>query len=199
MPSRPFRAERGFTLVDTLAVVAVVGLVIAMALPVTASSMAAYRFRGDGQGFSNAVGLAKMRAGARFSRARIYVDLAANTYSIQTWDKTAAAWVVDGGVHPLSRGVTFGFGALTAPPPNSQAAIGQSPACTDDDGDAIANTSCIVFNSRGIPITAAGAPTGGNAIYITDGSAVYAVTITATPLIRFWWSPAHAAAWVEQQ
>jgi hypothetical protein len=48
-------------------------------------------------------------------------------------------------------------------------------------------------------VNAAGAPTGGNAIYLTDGSAVYGITITATPLIRFWWSPADVAAWVEQQ
>ena len=199
MPSRPLRAECGFTLVDTLAVVAMLGLVVAMALPLTASSMAAYRFRGDGQQFANAVGFAKMRAGARFSRARIYADLAANTYSIQTWDKAANAWVVDGGVLPLSPGVTFGFGALTVPPPNSQAAIAQSPSCTDNAGAVIANTACIVFNSRGIPVNAAGAPVGGNAIYLTDGSAVYGITITATPLIRFWWSPAAAAAWMEQQ
>ena len=193
------RSERGFSLVDILATVGVVAVVTAMALPLSASSMGAYRFRGDGQGLSNVVGLAKMRAGARFSRTRIYADLAANTYSIQLWDKGAAAWVVDGGVMPLANGVRFGFGTLAAPPPDTQAAIGLSPACTDDAGDDIPDTACIVFNSRGIPITAGGAPTGGNALYVTDGVGVYAVTITATPLIRFWWSPAHSARWIEQQ
>jgi hypothetical protein len=95
--------------------------------------------------------------------------------------------------------VRFGFGTLSDPPPGTQATIALSPLCTDDAGADLANTSCIIFNSRGIPIDSAGAPTGGNGLYLTDGTGVYAVTITATPLIRFWWSPAHTAAWVEQQ
>jgi type II secretory pathway pseudopilin PulG len=199
VPRVSVRSDRGFSLVDILAAVAIVAVVTAIALPVSASSMAAYRFRGDGQALSNLVGLAKMRAGARFSRARIYADLAARTYSMQTWDKDGGTWVVDGGVMALSNGVSFGFGSLAAPPPDTQAAIALSPPCTDDDGADIAGTSCVVFNSRGIPITAAGAPLGGNALYVTDGVGVYAVTITATPLIRFWWSPAHSARWIEQQ
>ena len=60
---------------------------------------------------------------------------------------------------------------------------------------AIGNTSCVIFNSRGIPVDAGGAPTGGNGLYITDGVGVYGVTVTATPLVRLWWSPATAAVW----
>jgi type II secretory pathway pseudopilin PulG len=197
--SRFLRHQHGFSLVDILAAMAVMGVVIAMAVPITGSSMAAYRFRGDGQALSNLVGLAKMRAAARFSRARVFVDLTTNSYSLQTWNKTAGAWVTDGGVLQASRGVRFGFGGVATPPPDTQAAIALSPVCKNDAGADLANTSCIIFNSRGIPIDGAGAPTGGNALYLTNGSAVYAVTITATPLIRFWWSPAHTAAWVEQQ
>lgn len=191
--------ERGFSLVDILAVMAGMGIIVAMALPMTATTLAAQRLRGDAQALSNLAGTTKMRAAARFTRARVYTDRAANAYSMQTWDKTAGAWVVDGGTMPLSQGVTFSFGALATPPPNTQVAIGFSPPCQDDDGVDIANTACILFNSRGIPITTAGAALGGNALYLTDGVGVYAVTITATPLIRFWWSPAHSANWVEQQ
>ena len=31
-----------------------------------------------------------------------------------------------------------------------------------------------------------------------DGTGVYAVTVTATPLVRFWWSPASAPRWLER-
>jgi hypothetical protein len=41
----------------------------------------------------------------------------------------------------------------------------------------------------------AGDLTGGNGLYITDGVGVYGVTVTATPLVRLWWSPVTAAAW----
>jgi hypothetical protein len=102
----------------------------------------------------------------------------------------------------LSEGVAFGFASLAAPPPNTQNAIGMSPPCTTDDGAAtIANTSCIVFNSRGVPVTVNGAvatPTGNNALYVTNGSSVFATTVTATPLVRAWWSPSANPSWVRQ-
>jgi type II secretory pathway pseudopilin PulG len=199
MRSMPLDRQDGFSLIDIMAAILVIGLVSAMALPATGSSLAAQRFRGDGQSVSNMVALAKMRAAARFSRARLFVDLAANSYSMQTWDKDDGSWATDGGVMRLSRGVAFGFGGLAVPPPDTQAAIAQSAPCTDDEGANIPNTTCIIFNSRGIPVDAAGAPTGGNAVYLAGETGVYAVTVTATPLIRMWWSPRHTAAWVEQQ
>ena len=195
------RRQEGFSLIDMLAAILVIGIVSAMALPATGSSLAAHRFRGDGQAVSNLLALAKMRAAARFSRARLFVNVSNNSYVMQTFDKTAASWVDDGGVMQLSRGVTFGFGPIAAAPPNTQDAIGLSSACTDDDDAVVPNTACVVFNSRGVPIDTAGAPIGGNAIYLTDGVGVYAITVTATPLIRMWWTANRGATphWVEQQ
>jgi Tfp pilus assembly protein FimT len=195
------RRQDGFSLVDILAAILVIGIVSAIALPATDSSLAAHRFRADGQAVSNLLALAKMRAAARFSRARLFANLGNNSYVMQTWDKTAGTWIDDGGVMQLSRGVTFGFGPIATPPPNTQEEIGLSPQCRDDDDAAIEDSACIVFNSRGVPIDNAGAPTGGNAVYLTDRVGVYAVTVTATPLIRMWWTANRGATpnWVEQQ
>lgn len=192
--------QRGFSLVEILAAVAVIAILASMAVPMTSSSMAAYRFQGDGQALSHVLGLARLRGAAKFTRARVYADLAANTYAVQVFDKETDAWITVEGTRHLSPGVTFGYGSLSTPPPNTQASIGLSPACRDADGNAIAGTACIVFNSRGFPIDpSTGTPAGGNALYITNGIGVHAVTVTSTPLIRFWWSPAHTAAWIEQQ
>ncbi len=82
-----------------------------------------------------------------------------------------------GGTTALSTGVTFGFGGVTLAPPNTQATIGQASQCMEDDGiTAIANTACIMFNSRGVPIDSSFAPTG-DALYVTDGMVVYGVTV----------------------
>jgi Tfp pilus assembly protein FimT len=199
MSPNTVRREDGFSLVDVMAAVLVIGIVSAIAVPVTGSSLAAQRFRGDGQAVSNLVALAKMRAASQFSRSRVFADLGTGAYGMQVWNKTTAAWVTEGAARQTSRGVTFGFGVVATPPPNTQAAIGFAAPCRADDGTVMANTACIVFNSRGIPIDNAGAPTGGNALYLTDGNGVYGVTVTATPLVRFWWTRAQAAAWVEQQ
>ena len=193
-------SERGFSLVDIMVTVAVVGIVAGMAIPMSMNTITTSRFRGDAQAVANLAGLAKMRAASRFSRSRLRVDRSANTFAMETWDKTAGAWVNEGGVNRTSNGVTFSFGTLGAPPPNTQVSIAFSPLCTDDGGADMPNTACIVFNSRGIPIDNAGEPLAGHAMYLTDGSTgVYAVTVTATPLIRFWWSPTHTASWQELQ
>jgi hypothetical protein len=163
-----------------------------------------YRLSGDAQAVANMVALAKMRAAAQFTRVRVHADLNGRRFRLESWDKAAGAWVPQGGTVGLSNGVNFGFGALAAPPPNTQAAISQSPPCTNPGGGpggavaAIDDSACIVFNSRGVPIDDVGAPQGGNALYITDGASVYATTITATPLVRQWWSNAAVAAWVRR-
>lgn len=200
MGTSSLRRQDGFSLIDMLAAILVIGIVAAMVLPATGSSLAAQRFRGDGQAISNLLALAKMRAAALSTHARLFVNRANNTYSMQTWQRPAGPWVTDGGVMQISRGVTFGAGVIATPPP-TQATMALAPVCKGDDMMDIANTTCIVFNSRGVPINSANVPTGGNALYLTDGVGVYAITVTATPLIRLWWTPNRSTVvtWQEQQ
>lgn len=198
--TRLFRPQ-GYSLIELLVVLGLIGVISAVAVPMTSSTVSDLRVRGDARAISNIVALAKMRATSGFTRTRAFVDMSSNSFFIQIWDKTTATccWVTEGGSNSTSAGVRFGFGGLAAPPPNTQVAIGQSSACLNDNGvTAIGNSACVVFNSRGIPIDAGGAPTGNNGLYITDGTSAYATTITATPLVRLWWSPASSAAWVRQ-
>jgi hypothetical protein len=131
-----------------------------------------------------------MRAAAKYTRSRVYVDLVNEQFFLQSWNKTTGAWDTEGATILLSRDTDFAFDALGTPPPNTQAAIQQAPGCLDAGNNPIANTACIVFNSRGIPVNGAGNPDGNGAFYVTDHvTGVYAVTISMTPLVRLWWSP----------
>jgi prepilin-type N-terminal cleavage/methylation domain-containing protein len=190
--------QQGYSILEILVAAALIGIVSAMTLPMSVRAVGDLRLRGDARAVSNTVALAKMRAASAFTRARVFVDLSSDVMMVQTWNKADETWDTEGGSVSLSSGVTFGFGGLTEPPPDTQAAIAQSPQCLDDDGEPLGNTACVVFNSRGIPIDSAGAPMGDNALYITDGVGVYGTTLTATPLVRLWWSPSNTTAWVKQ-
>jgi hypothetical protein len=141
--------------------------------------------------------LAKMRAAADFTHARIYVDTSAQTFHLETWNKTTSSWTTEGGTNPLATGNSFSYGSLGTPPSGTQTSIGQAPICQALAGGTgtISNTACVVFNSRGIPVDSTGAPTANDAVYLTDGTSTYCVTTAATGNFQLWRTDAGAASW----
>jgi len=197
------RDRRGFSLLEMIFTLAISMVLMAIAAPMMGNALGYYRLSGDARALSNAVSVAKMRAASDFTQARLFVDLTAG-YHLETFKKTPApgAWTPEGGTTNLSGTETFSFGGLAAAPTNTQAVITQgvtgSAQCKDAAGNNIANSVCILFNSRGIPVDTTGAPTGAGALYITDGAAVYGITISATGSIITWQSPASTASWIKQ-
>lgn len=183
--------DGGFSLVELLATMLVLVTLSGLVMVVSANMAGHYRLSGDARGVSNAVAVAKLRAASLFTQTRLYVALSTGTYHVETWQKTGTpGWVAEGGTTRLSSGVTFGSSSVSTPPPNTQATLAQAPACRDNAGAVIADTACIVYNSRGLPVDEFGAPTGIAAFYLTDGVAVYASTVSATGMMRFWRTPA---------
>ena len=192
------RSNGGYTLVEIMVAMAVLGILGAFAVPMVESTTQGIKLRDQANAIADLIGLAKLRATAEFSRSRLYVDLAAESYVIQVWDGDAGEWVSERAAVDLPFGISFGWGELDEPPPNTQVALAFAQACVDKDGDDIDKTACIMFNSRGIPIDKDNSPIGGNAFYLTDGTGVRAITVTATPLIRRWWSSAKSPNWVRE-
>jgi Tfp pilus assembly protein FimT len=180
-------AQAGFTILETIFVLGIIGVIGAIAVPQLANSLAYFRISGDARSVSNAIAVTKMRAASNFSKTRLYVSLNGRWHRIEKADTSSPPhWTVDGGTTYLSTNTTFSYGVVTTPPANTQGTIGQAAACKDDTGTDVANTACVIFNSRGVPITSAGVSTPLHAVYVTDGSAVYGVTIAATGMIRMW-------------
>jgi len=195
MTSRP----NGFSLMELLIVVALTGVISAIAVPMMRNSLGDFRLRGDARSLTNAMSLTKMRAASDFTQSRLYVDTNGLSFQVQTWNKTSASWVTEGGLTYLSQNDTFSFGSTGTPPPNSQGAIGQPTACRTDLNVAIANTACVLFNSRGIPVDSTGAPTSNDVVYVTDSTAVYGIAISATGLVTQWRTTAGATpSWTRQ-
>jgi len=190
---------RGFTLIEVLVVLAVTAILMAFAVPQFQRITQVLRISGDMRDITGTVGQAKMHAAADFTHARARANLVANTFQLEIWNKAgnggAGCWQTVGDpanpctgaaspIQPLSTGVTFGFGAMGAPPPNTQPALAQAAACRIGYGGGpalgtIAGTACIEFNSRGIAIDAAGAPNGSGAFYVNNGNMVYGLTMAA--------------------
>jgi prepilin-type N-terminal cleavage/methylation domain-containing protein len=198
-------SERGFTLLELIVVVGFIAVISAIAVPMMKNTLGDLSLTGDARALTNAVSLAKLRAASSFSQARLFIDLSGKSYHVETWQKDPATWITEGGIRTLSTTVTFSVGVVGTAPPFSQATIGQASACVTDAGVAIGNSACILFNSRGIPVDpagappAVGAPTGNDALYLTDGSAVYGLTISATGLIKLWrTNPTATPTWVLQ-
>jgi len=193
------RDRRGFTMVEQLAAVAVAVTAAAAIIPATLMTITSHQFKTNAHGVTNYLAVAKMKSAADFTRSRLFVDLSTDSYHIEIWQRTGTpGWVFEGGAQNLSPGVRFGFGSLATAPPDTQATLAMAPPCLDDSGTPIANTACIVFNSRGIPIDATGTASSG-ALYLTNGVGVYGATLSANSRLQLWWTRAANAAWMRTQ
>jgi prepilin-type N-terminal cleavage/methylation domain-containing protein len=196
--------NHGFSLAEVLIVIFIILLIAAIGIPNLMTMVGEMRTAGDARDLNGVIVLAKMRAASNFSRARVYADLSANTFRVEWQQAGTATWTSDGcpnscvGDQLLATGVSFGFGSLSSPPSNTQATLGQAPVCLDSSGSAITNTACIIFNSRGIPITSGAVPTSNDAIYVTDGRLVTGVTVSATGLTKIWRTEASGANWKQR-
>ena len=207
--------SRGFSTLELLLVMVVSLVVAALAIPGFNQVRRTLRISGDVRDLNGAINQAKLQAAADFTDSRVYFDLGANainTFHIDVWNKNLNCWQTVGdldafgqprciivGTSPvqyLSQNVCFPTAPncpflVGAPPPNTQAnGIQQGPRCDPVNGKKVgqgASTACVEFNSRGIPVDPATlAPSGNEAVYITDGSQVYGVTISATGMSQVW-------------
>src|SRR6266478_6535195 len=192
------KRQAGFSTLEMLIVIAMSIIITAIAIPQYVRTSAYLRAAGDLRALNGVTGQAKMRAAADFTHARAYADLGANTYHLEIWNKTgnggAGCWRTDGDtanactvaaspVFNLAQGDTFGTGGLTqGPTVAQQPTIPTQVACQSTNGGngTIANTECIVFNSRGIPIDANGAARGNGAAYLSSVAVGNGFTVSAT-------------------
>ena len=179
---------------------AILGSMAAIGIPLSAGMIDDIKIRGDAQALSASIAQSKLTAAAKFTHARLFVNTTTNSYRIQIWKKTGTpGWVAASEEFLLSDRSRFGFGTATAPPPNTLASLGQAPACLDDLGAAITGTSCVIFNSRGVSVQAAGPPATTQALYLHGPSGTFGIILGATGQLQVWrTTQTGASSWRQQ-
>ena len=215
----PKKNASGFSLLEVLVVILILGVLSAMAIPGWQRMQKNARLSGDGHSLSETLSVAKMRAAANFTESRIFLYTGDKPYfRIDVWNKSLGAngcWVPDGTASAantdcvtttsttgnenyLSPGVGVGYGTVSTAPQNSTTTLAQASPCkqggtTPTTGTDISSTSCIQFNSRGFPI-----PGSGTGFYITDGTRVYGTVTNAMGLIHTYVTDAGGSVWHAQ-
>lgn len=123
--------QAGFSTLEMLIVIGMSVVISAIAIPEYLAASRYLRIAGDLRDLNGVTAQAKMRAASGFTRARIYADLANNTYQLQLWAKTGGA--------PVGTCPTCAFVSLPGTTPASSAGTG----CWVADQDVAQN--CITF------------------------------------------------------
>src|SRR4051812_26483987 len=80
MSNRPARRQRlasnvnGFSMIEMIVVLAFVGTIAAIAIPTITKALALIRLNGAIRSISNSAAVTKTKAGAQFTRARLFFD-----------------------------------------------------------------------------------------------------------------------------
>jgi Tfp pilus assembly protein FimT len=164
-------------MVELMTAVTILLVISAIVIPTAATMLRDYRAMADVRGIAAQATLARMRAAANFTTARLSFDLAASTYQLEVWDKAAngglGAYRLEGAVQALSEGMRFGYGTLTVPTGGQTTIAQPSPPQ-------------ITFNSRGYSVNADGTPIGTAVVYLTDNQKVWAVSASLAGQITAW-------------
>jgi type II secretory pathway pseudopilin PulG len=175
MDSRKPR-DHGFSSVELMIVASLVLITTFIATPSLQGILAAYRGSSAARNIGAQMHLARMRAGSDFTRTLLSLDTVGNTFQLSVYDNddpactvaTSSCWKLEGGIRSLGTGVSFGYGTISTPPPGLAA---------------VAQSTGVYFNSRGMPVTSGGSPVADYAVYLNNAGRYYAVTVSVTGLV----------------
>jgi len=194
--ARATGSARGFSLVEITVVVAIMLLIGVIAIPSLKAGLQSYQTAADVRAIAGQLALAKMRASAQFTDARVnFNNFTKNTgtgtyqYQVEVYNQGSASWAIDQtggvntGVQNLSTNSSYGYGTITTAA-GSQSPIGQS--------------NLIEFNSRGIPVTSGLVASGNYAVYLNNGHGTYyAVTVSISGNVQIWQMNGTNSTWTQ--
>lgn len=219
MNKRKTNEQRGFSVIELMVVVLILGIVAAMAIPTWQRMQRNARLNGDAHNISEALSVAKLRAGAGFTYSRVFLFTGTDKtqyFRVDDWNSAAnggvGCWVPDGVTNPgtgsgkcittsattgyetnLSTGVSAGFGSISTVPSNFVTTVAQAAGCWQ--GGALATNGSQISNTACIVFNSRGFPVRADGFYLTDSTRVYGIVTNSIGLMHAYVTPAASASW----
>jgi Tfp pilus assembly protein FimT len=166
--------DGGFSITELVLIIALVALVAGLSVPMLSNSMRALQLAADGRNIATSLTYAKISAMSQMTWHQLAFDVSGNQWSVQKYNKGTSTFDNQGASVQLGTGIA-----------NSGIAL-QSTSESAPTGFPTTSSSFIRFNSRGIPINAAGIPTANNVIYLEGSGTQFAVTVSLIGKVQLW-------------
>jgi prepilin-type N-terminal cleavage/methylation domain-containing protein len=170
------RRNVGFSMIEIMVVLLIMGIIIAIALPMANSALKGYKLHADATSISSYLNVVRMKAASQYAPYRLVINVASGTYTMEQLcgDKTTLGCTgtsfynalstpqLEGGTQYISQGNTFSSCRPSFITGSSY------PGTITGDLSPCPDPLYIYFNTRGSPVSSTGGVigNGGAVLYI---------------------------------
>lgn len=173
------RIEAGFSMLELLVVLLMMGIIAAIAIPAAYNSLKGYRLHSDATAIASYLNVVRMKAASQYAPYRLVVNVAGGTYTMEklcglttttvdsactTPYQTFTTPQLEGGTQYISQGNTFS----SCRPSSITGSV--YPGTIIADPSPCPDPLYMYFNTRGSPVNNTGSPltNGGDVLYLRN-------------------------------